>query len=1009
MSISAILPRWLLLLLLLSTFLVEQNLAFLPTKRKSTRLVPKLAPSDAPRRWQQLPIITTVFSSSSSIDYAATEAPIQEYDDDSYDEEEDHTETYRINIELSRLASHCARHNGGRTSHMPPVSSSLLPTAASKSKKYHHYHPAMLAVHLLKSMTHQDTVAYNTVLKALAKSAPAMLMDIPDDDDTNHNNSLQESKSPQRISASQRAQTLLLEMIEHHKTQTAANQDWYERRASDDLTETEIAQGPPRVRIKPNVRSFSTVMDAWSRCGNVRATLQVMKALEDRYQASGYDVALQPNIFSYNTVLSAYAKSCSHTKQAPLYGSQSNNEKDGRQAAQECQAFLERMLSTSKNRDDNNNNNSVVRPDVISYNSCLHAWARSGVANAGEHAEALLRSMPMPPNTRSYTTCMDAWGRSRITSTATTTSNNNNNNNGEDANNSKKINTIKSPAARAHALLDELKDMYESTGNVQVKPNCISYSTVINAYANANKEEPLKAQKAYELLQEMRARGASDPSVLPNTVTYNSVLNACATSSLVASYSTTSQPQQGKKSNGEEEKLTCCLQEMITTLYNQLLLEQKITLAADHATSSQKDNATSSNNNNDNNNSFRKVTPPRLAPDHFTFGTVLKACANNIFWDDPQFGIRVFQEACRQGQVTLGVLIQLRQAVPTHTFHELLPAHAYHPKTKQFSMTNIPTAWKRNVRGRDQEAGSGSFSASNNRKASKRHSRTMPATSPSTITADRGDTEQQQQQQQQKQKRLICIRHARSEGNEMMAKPGNEWGNPTFCDDATLIDAKITDTGRKQVQEELLPKFMKDNNNNDDDDDTKGNINYHQLLKEVDLVVVSPLTRTQETFHYGVLPALKKIYPNGGKDSMPPILALPLSTERVYTASDTGRDVTELSQQFPHVDWSLMQERATEEKDWWYSHTHLDNETVAKYEEWRPHKEGQWYAVPGEPESHFMTRMKKLEEWIAAREEQTIMLVAHWGVIRYMTGGYSAENCEVTVLDQWKPLHQSNL
>ena len=321
----------------------------------------------------------------------------------------------------------------------------------------------------------------------------------------------------------------------------------------------------------------------------------------------------------------------------------------------------------------------------------------------------------------------------------------------------------------------------------------------------------------------------------------------------------------------------------------------------------------------------------------------------------------------------------------------------------------------------------GTFSAFNTHKAETRQSSrlaptrykhllrniasytTMAATSSSNAAAV-GATEQPQ-----RRKRLICIRHARSEGNEMMAKPGNEWGDPTFCDEATLIDAKITKVGRKQVQEELLPKFMADNNNNNNNnnsnDNTDDKVNYPQLLQDVDLVVVSPLTRTQETFQYGVLPALDKIYANDGKatTNMPPILALPLSTERVYTASDTGRCVTQLSQQFPYVDWSLMQASDTKEKDWWYSHANLDDEAVAKYEEWRPHKEGQWYAVPGEPESHFMARMKCLEEWIAAREEQTIMLVGHWGVIRYLTGGYSAENCEVTVLDHWKPLHQSNL
>ncbi|CAB9496202.1 PGAM [Seminavis robusta] len=237
------------------------------------------------------------------------------------------------------------------------------------------------------------------------------------------------------------------------------------------------------------------------------------------------------------------------------------------------------------------------------------------------------------------------------------------------------------------------------------------------------------------------------------------------------------------------------------------------------------------------------------------------------------------------------------------------------------------------------------------------------------------------------QKRLICIRHARSEGNEFMARPGNEWGDATFRDDPDLIDAKLTPTGMKQVQEELLPKFQA----KDDDDDY-----YVKLLRDVDLILVSPLTRTQQTFQYGVLPALKQ---HNGNNNLPPILAHALASERVYTASDTGRYVQELAQEFPWVDWSII-EGHTDQK-WWYT-----GSMEEEFPEWRPFGQGQWYAVPGEPMPVFTERMKALEEWIAAREEQTILLVAHWGVIRYLTGGYESANCEVKVLDNWVPLHQ---
>jgi pentatricopeptide repeat protein len=93
--------------------------------------------------------------------------------------------------------------------------------------------------------------------------------------------------------------------------------------------------------------------------------------------------------------------------------------------------------------------------DVISYNTVLLAMTRSGLPHAGEQAERLLRQMTMMttvvrPNARTYTTVMDAWSRSHN-------------------------------APRALALLHKMEEVHETTGDVSLRPNCISYSTVINA------------------------------------------------------------------------------------------------------------------------------------------------------------------------------------------------------------------------------------------------------------------------------------------------------------------------------------------------------------------------------------------------------------------------------------------------------------------------------------------------------------------------------------------------
>jgi broad specificity phosphatase PhoE len=206
----------------------------------------------------------------------------------------------------------------------------------------------------------------------------------------------------------------------------------------------------------------------------------------------------------------------------------------------------------------------------------------------------------------------------------------------------------------------------------------------------------------------------------------------------------------------------------------------------------------------------------------------------------------------------------------------------------------------------------------------------------------------------------------------MMGKPGNRWGDPNFTDDATLIDSPLSKLGIEQA------KALAEEGND-----------AMQSLDGVELVVVSPLTRTLQTMQYAVLPNLPKHVP---------IVAQPLSTERVYTSSDTGRSVAEILATFKHasemqtVNFDLLlsssSETPQENKPWWY---HSDNKDQ---DEWRPNDANQWYGVPGEPQNAFENRMLRFEKWLAERPEESICLVGHWAVLRHMTGGYDFRNCE---------------
>jgi pentatricopeptide repeat protein len=433
-------------------------------------------------------------------------------------EESQSSMTYRINLQLAELANQCARRRS-------------VPKA-------------LLALELLRQMKHPDTVAYNSVIKAFAKISPA-------------------TNVVGRWSAAEKSEILLQEMKDLHAEQRAANQDWYVVLSKDTMDDEKVAMGPPAVLVKPNVRSYCTVMDAYARNGNTASAEKVEALLEDlqsSFKETG-DGSLNPNLIAYNTVLAAWSKAGG--------------------SVERCEELLKDM---------------PLAPDVISYNAVLHAIASSGSPDAGERAESLLRSMwSVHPNGRTYTTCMNAWSQC-------------------------------GRPDKAQALLYEMKEIYEKTHDVSLEPNCVSYATVIHAYAVSRDHD--KAMKAYAIFQDMIQNG-----VEPNRVTYNNLLNCCASS--------TTHPE-----------LIDPLIDLVEDLYLEVL-EQK-------------------------------------NPDQYTFGTVLKACSN-LLWKDKEFAPSVFREACSRGQVSRGVLWQFRQAVPIDTYREIVGTdHITHSDLPADWTRNVP-------------------------------------------------------------------------------------------------------------------------------------------------------------------------------------------------------------------------------------------------------------------------------------------------------------------------------
>merc|ERR1712046_174456 len=88
---------------------------------------------------------------------------------------------------------------------------------------------------------------------------------------------------------------------------------------------------------------------------------------------------------------------------------------------------------------------------------------------------------------------------------------------------------------------------------------------------------------------------------------------------------------------------------------------------------------------------------------------------------------------------------------------------------------------------------------------------------------------------------------------------------------------------------------------------------WQPLLRSVELVVVSPLSRALDTA-LGAFPrSPPEPSPDCGRAGGPaPMLALALASERLDTACDIGQPRSQLEQQYPDVDFSEVEEH------WWH-------------------------------------------------------------------------------------------
>lgn len=287
-----------------------------------------------------------------------------------------------------------------------------------------------------------------------------------------------------------------------------------------------------------------------------------------------------------------------------------------------------------------------IRPTVVTYNSCLNAWAQSDTREAAPRADALLKRMiesslnnedAVKPDQVSFNTVLNAWARnSRYDAEA---------------------------PEKAEELLNLMYDLYYSGRFKAVKPDAFSYTTVINAWARAG-ERSDKTQNARRLLDAMISKYNADPlDMKPNVIAYTSVLNAAA--------------------HSRPHSVGCDLvEENPFTSVSATSMEGPYSIALQTYQELQND-------------------PHHLgiSPDHFAFAAMLQVIRQHTTKASAErrhMVETVFDEACAAGHVSSFVIRALREACPAVDFLERLLRSQELAKRLQ-NVSQLPEEWSRNV------------------------------------------------------------------------------------------------------------------------------------------------------------------------------------------------------------------------------------------------------------------------------------------------------------------------
>lgn len=318
----------------------------------------------------------------------------------------------------------------------------------------------------------------------------------------------------------------------------------------DDSTEPTMAQQnlakqQLTTMITPNTISFTNAITAWARCTRKDSPKRAQALLDQMhtlYEEHGWD-HVKPNKITYNSVITAWARSRENggvsarnaeallRKMYDLYNdNRYEYDEDMKPDARSWNAVIN-AVARSRDKDCANRakylldemgrlyneGQADLLPDALTFGAIINAYANSFEEGASDKASQLLLHMESlyqlgfenaKPTTFVYNACMNALAKDPLTMRR---------GDGNALGDSR--------AGQAEQLLNSMEKRYEEERDYRIMPDCISYSTVINAYANSNAED--SGLRADGILRRMAHRYLmGDTKCRPNAVAYTAAIKA---------------------------------------------------------------------------------------------------------------------------------------------------------------------------------------------------------------------------------------------------------------------------------------------------------------------------------------------------------------------------------------------------------------------------------------------------------------------------------------------------